>query len=91
MPTITHVRKADAKGHHHITHVRTKKGKEWRREDVYDSIRSGMKRWRSQGTDGGTKAKIDALDTCPRCDAAKFIRSSPDASKKNNLDNLPSF
>jgi hypothetical protein len=91
MPTVVEVRmeRAADGSHEHIAQVKTKKGKIHDREKVYDSINLKLKKWWSYG--GGAKARIRAIKTCTECDAKKFIRTDPDASKKDNLDSLPRF
>lgn len=92
MPTVIAVRmkkSADGK-HEHIAKVKTRSGRIRKRQRVFDSIESGEKTWWSSG--GDTKARIEATRQCTRCsEKKKFIRTAPDHSKEDNLENLPQF
>ena len=88
--TVTRVRKeysAD-RTHRHIEGVCTNSDTHYTRQEVVTSIDAGNT-WKTSA-DGyeGTITKI----TCPRpaCLATPYIKTNPDSTKKDNLENLDS-
>jgi Protein of unknown function (DUF3892) len=86
---VTGVRKeTSADGtHRHISGVCTQGGIRHTRQEVVDSIRAGN-RWKTLAD--GREADIQPVDTCPHpgCTASPYIRSNPDSTEKDNLENL---
>lgn len=87
--TVTHVRKeTSADGtHEHIEGVCTDADVHYTRRQVVDSINAGNT-WQTSA--GGYKAVIEPITYCPRtgCYATPYIRTNPDSTKKDNLENL---
>jgi hypothetical protein len=86
---VTHVRKelsADG-SHRHIEGVCTSGGVHYTRKEVVDSINAGNV-WKTNA--GGYEAVIEPIRYCPRpaCMATPYIRTNPDSTKKDNLENL---
>lgn len=84
----THVRKersADG-SHEHIAGVCTGTTY-WTRRQVVDSINAGNA-WYTDA--GGSKAKIETITYCPNrgCLATPYIRTNPNSTGKDNLENL---
>jgi hypothetical protein len=88
--TVTKVRKELAQdgSHRHIEGVCTTDGRHYTRREVVASITQGDS-WQSSA--GGYTAKIEAIRFCPRsaCLASPYIKTNPDSSKLDNLENLP--
>lgn len=86
---VTQVRKelSNDRSHKHIEGVCTKAGVHYTRKEVVDSINEGN-RWKTQAD--GYEAVIEAISRCPKanCSAAPYIRTNPDSTKKDNLENL---
>jgi hypothetical protein len=86
---VTKVRKElSADGtHRHIEGVCTNAGTHYTRKEVVDSIHAGSL-WKTQAD--GYEAVIEPVAKCPRsgCTAAPYIRTNPDSTKKDNLENL---
>jgi hypothetical protein len=89
---VTRVRKAPSAdgSHRHITAVCTEDGISYTRHEVVDSIRNGHT-WKTRA--GGYEAEIEPVDTClqPGCTAGPYIRTNPDSTKKDNLENLDPY
>jgi hypothetical protein len=87
--TVTKVRKElSADGtHEHIEGVCTTDGTHYTRSQVVSSINSGNT-WKTSA-DGYT-ATIEPIGSCPKanCNATPYIRTNPDSTKKDNLENL---
>ena len=86
---VTKVRKelsADG-GHRHIEGVCTDGGTHYSRKEVVDSINSGNT-WKTKAD--GYEAVIEAIGYCPKpaCYATPYIKTKPDSTKKDNLENL---
>lgn len=86
---VTRVRKelsADS-SHTHIEGVCTTAGVHYTRKEVVDSINAGNT-W-TTSADGYT-ATIKVMTYCPAraCLATPYIKTNPDSTKKDNLDNL---
>jgi Protein of unknown function (DUF3892) len=73
--------------HSHIQGVCTEDGTYYSREEVVDSINDGNV-WRTRA--GGSEETIKVLEYCPRprCFATPYIKTNPDSTKKDNLENL---
>jgi len=73
--------------HRHIEGVCTTAGTHYTRRQVVDSIRAGNT-W-STSADGYT-ATIETIEFCPKtgCLATPYIKTKPDSTKKDNLENL---
>jgi Protein of unknown function (DUF3892) len=86
---VTEVRKElSADGtHRHIEGVCTDAGVHYTRKEVVDSIKAGNL-WKTSA--GGNEAVIEPISYCPRtnCYASPYIRTRPDSTKKDNLENL---
>lgn len=86
---VTTVRKEQAadRSHEHIEGVCTSSGTHYTRKEVVDSIASGNT-WKTSAD--GLEAIIEKISYCPRpsCYAAPYIKTKPDSSKKDNLENL---
>ncbi len=87
--TVTKVRKElSADGfHRHIEGVCTSSGTHYTRKQVVDSISEGNT-WKTSA-DGYT-ATIERITYCPKdgCWATPYIKTNPDSTKKDNLENL---
>lgn len=87
--TVTHVRKElSADGtHRHIEGVCTTDGTHYTRREVVDSIDAGNV-WKTSAD--GYEAVIAPITYCPKtgCYATPYIRTNPDSTKKDNLENL---
>jgi hypothetical protein len=87
--TVTGVRKElSADGtHRHIEGVCTTAGVHYTRKHVVDSIDAGDT-WKTSAD--GLSATIQKVTYCPKshCLATPYIKTNPDSSKKDNLDNL---
>ncbi len=88
--TVTKVRKErSADGtHRHIEGVCTSAGVHYTRKQVVDSIKAGNT-WKTQA--GGYSATITTMAYCPKtgCMATPYIKTRPDSTKQDNLENLP--
>jgi hypothetical protein len=87
--TVTKIRKgwsAD-KTHEHIEGVCTSDGTHYTRQKVVDSIDAGNTLKTSAD---GYEATIETMKFCPkaRCLAQPYIKTKPDSTKKDNLENL---
>jgi hypothetical protein len=89
--TVTRVRKelSSDGSHQHIEGVCTDAGTHYTRKQVVDSLNAGNT-WKTSA-DGYT-ATIEQVRFCPRvsCLATPYIRTNPDSTKKDNLENLDS-
>jgi hypothetical protein len=85
--TVTKVRKeySSDSTHRHIAGVCTSGGTYYTRKQVADSI-DGGNTWKTSAE--GYEATIEVVSTCPKCSAAPYIRTNPDSTKKDNLENL---
>ena len=87
--TVTKVRKELSSDgtHRHIEGVCTSNGTHYTRKQVVDSINAGNT-WETSA--GGYTATIKAIGFCPAngCLATPYIKTKPDSTKKDNLDNL---
>ena len=87
--TVTKVRKeTSADGSHkHIEGVCTSNGTHFTRQQVVNSINAGNV-WKSSA--GGFEATIETMMYCPKagCYATPYIKTKPDSTKKDNLENL---
>jgi hypothetical protein len=86
---VTKVRKelsADG-SHRHIEGVCLDSGTHYTRKQVVDSINAGNT-WKTKAD--GYEATITTLSYCPRanCLATPYIKTNPDSTKKDNLENL---
>jgi hypothetical protein len=86
---VTNVRKelSDDGTHKHIEGVCTNASVHYTRKQVVDSINEGNV-WKTQAN--GYEAVIEAISYCPKsnCLAKPYIRTKPDSTKKDNLENL---
>lgn len=87
--TVTKVRKelsADTT-HEHIEGVCTSDGAHYTRQQVVDSIDAGNT-WKTSAD--GYEATIEKMAYCPRgkCYGKPYIKTKPDSTKKDNLENL---
>ena len=85
--TVTKVRmEQSADGsHEHIQGVCTDTGVHYTRKEVVDSISNGNI-WKTSAD--GYVATIEPIRACPKCSATPYIKTNPDSTKKDNLDNL---
>jgi hypothetical protein len=87
--TVTKVRKelSDDGTHEHIEGVCTGDGTHYTRGEVVDSINAGNI-WKTSAD--GYEAVIEPVAFCPRasCYAKPYIRTNPDSTTKDNLENL---
>jgi hypothetical protein len=87
--TVTKVRKelSDDATHEHIEGVCTDGGTHYTRGEVVDSINAGNT-WRTSAD--GYEATIKPMPSCPKsgCSAKPYIKTNPDSTKKDNLENL---
>jgi hypothetical protein len=87
--TVTMVRKewsAD-KTHEHIEGICTTDGTHYTRQQVVDSIDAGNT-WKTSAD--GYEATIEKMKFCPKdkCLAQPYIKTKPDSTKMDNLENL---
>ncbi len=86
---VTKVRKelSDDGSHRHIQGVCTQSGTHYTRQEVVDSINAGNT-WKTDAD--GYKATIETMSYCPHsaCLATPYIKTNPDSTKKDNLENL---
>jgi Protein of unknown function (DUF3892) len=86
---VTQVRKElSADGtHRHIEGVCLESGTHYTRQEVVDSIRAGNT-WKTKAD--GYEATISVMSYCPRpaCLAKPYIKTNPDSTNKDNLENL---
>lgn len=86
---VTKVRKelSSDRTHRHIKGVCTDDGTYYSRKEVVDSIDDGNT-WRTKAD--GYEATIATLTYCFRtnCNATPYIKTDPDSTKKDNLENL---
>ena len=87
--TVTRVRKelsAD-RSHRHIEGVCTDANVHYTRQQVVDSIKAGDT-WKTSAD--GYSATIETLAFCPKpnCLAKPYIKTKPDSTRKDNLENL---
>lgn len=86
---VTKVRKElSADGtHEHIEGVCTANAIHYTRREVVDSINAGNT-WKTSAD--GYEATITTMSSCPRsnCSATPYIKTNPDSTKKDNLENL---
>ena len=73
--------------HQHIEGVCTEDGRHYTRKEVVDSI-TGHNTWKTKA--GGYEETIEKMNKCPRCSSTPYIKTRPDSTKLDNLDNLPS-
>jgi Protein of unknown function (DUF3892) len=75
--------------HEHIVGACVSDGRIFERRRIVDSIRAGD-RWVTR-VPGAPDAIIHPIATCPHvgCLANPYITTSPDGTKRNNLDDLP--
>jgi hypothetical protein len=85
--TVTKVRKEQSadKTHEHIEGVCTSDGTHYTRQKVVDSIDAGNT-WKTSAD--GYEATIEKMEKCPKCPAKPYIKTKPDSTKKDNLENL---
>jgi hypothetical protein len=87
--TVTRVRKESSvdRTHRHIEGVCTNAGVHFTRKEVVDSINVGNT-WKTSAD--GYEATIEPIRYCPKpnCLATPYIRTNPDSTKKDNLENL---
>jgi hypothetical protein len=88
--TVTKVRKEwapDGKPRH-LEGVITDGGIHYTRKEIADSIDRGHS-WKTSS--GGYSATISKVTYCPHgsCVASPYIRTNPDSTKQDNLENLP--
>ena len=87
--TVTKVRKelSDDGTHEHIEGVCTSDDTHYTRAEVVESINAGNT-WKTSA--GGYEATIEPISYCPRanCYARPYIRTNPDSTKEDNLENL---
>lgn len=88
--TVTKVRKEYSTdySHRHITGVITNTGYFYNRQQVVDSIGLGNA-WQTSA--GGYSATIRSMSYCPTgsCMAKPYIKTNPDSTGLDNLENLP--
>lgn len=86
---VTKVRKEPSSDgtHRHIKGVCTEGGTYYSRKEVVDSIDAGNT-WKTKAD--SKEATITKLANCFRanCDATPYIKTDPDSTKKDNLENL---
>lgn len=87
--TVTKVRKETSSdgSHKHIEGVCTSNGTHFTRQQVVDSINAGNV-WKTSA--GGYEATIKPIAYCPKsgCLAKPYIKTNPDGTTKDNLENL---
>lgn len=88
--TVTKVRKELSKDrtHRHIEGVITTANVHYTRKEVVDSLAAGNT-WKTSAA--GLTATITPLTYCPgaACLATPYIKTNPNSSKQDNLENLP--
>jgi hypothetical protein len=88
--TVTAVRREDVpdRTHRHIEGVCTDAGIHYTRREVVESLHAGD-RWRTLA--GGVTATITTTAFCPAtgCLVTPYLRTDPDSSGLDNLENLP--
>lgn len=88
--TVVKVRKEQAANgnHRHIEGVITSAGLHYSRKEVVDSIDAGNT-WTTSYD--GYSATIEKMHYCPNatCLASPYIKTKPDSTGKDNLENLP--
>lgn len=74
--------------HRHIEGVCTEGGTHYTRQEVVDSINAGNT-WKTKAN--GYEAIITTITYCPKanCLAKPYIRTNPDSTQADNLENLP--
>lgn len=86
---VTKVRKESSSDgtHRHVEGVCTNAGVHYTRKEVVDSINAGNL-WKTSAD--GYEAIIETVNSCPKpnCSATPYIRTNPDSTKKDNLENL---
>jgi len=86
---VTGVRKeiSSDRTHHHIEGVCTSAGMHYTRQEVVDSIQAGNI-WQTSAD--GLTATIEVISYCPKPSylAKPYIKTKPDSTKKDNLENL---
>jgi hypothetical protein len=88
---VTKVRKEFAGSgtdrHQHIEGVCTEGGTHYTRKEVVDSITSGNT-WKTRAD--GYESTIQKMLYCPQgsCPATPYIKTNPDSTLKDNLENL---
>jgi hypothetical protein len=91
MYIVTKVRKEYSSDgtHRHIEGVCTDAGVHYTRKEVVDSINAGNT-WKTNAD--GYEATIKTMEYCPKtsCYATPYIKTNPDSTKKDNLENLDS-
>jgi endonuclease V-like protein UPF0215 family len=87
--TVTRVRKelSDDGTHKHIEGVCTSAGVHYTRKEVVDSINADNT-WKTQAD--GYEETVKVISCCPKskCLASPYIKTNPDSTKKDNLENL---
>jgi hypothetical protein len=71
--------------HEHIDAVRTTANILYSRKQVVDSIGAGNA-WVTAAD--GMSATITPVLSCPHCSLSPYLKTNPDSSKKDNLENL---
>jgi hypothetical protein len=88
--TVTKVRKETSKDgtHKHVEGVITDSGTHYTRQAVVTSINAGST-WKTSAA--GYSETIKAITYCPKgsCTATPYIKTNPDSTKLDNLENLP--
>jgi hypothetical protein len=86
---VTKVRKelSSNGAHKHIEGVCTSDGTHYTRKKVVDSINEGNY-WKTEA--GGYGETIKTIGSCPKCSASPYIKTNPDSTGLDNLENLPS-
>lgn len=86
---VTKVRKEQSAdgSHRHIEGVCTREGTHYTRKQVVGSINAGNT-WKTSAD--GYEATIIPISYCPAasCLASPYIKTKPDSTKKDNLENL---
>jgi hypothetical protein len=87
---VTKIRKENSSDgtHCHIEGVITNAGIHYPRREVVASINQGHT-WKTSA--GGYTATIGTVTSCPRvnCYASPYLRTHPDSTGLDNLENLP--
>jgi hypothetical protein len=84
---VTKVRKETSVdgSHEHIEGVCTTDEVHYTRKQVVDSIKAGSA-WVTSAD--GLSATITTVMSCPRCSVSPYLKTNPDSSRKDNLENL---